>query len=112
MRARLADAHATTDISGPVAARHDAVLQGRARLGENIREMPKAMNLALAVLAPIAITEVEALGCVDTSRILALRGAHGLPFFFNQTIAAVAARLCHAILVDGAAALKKWIRKC
>jgi len=54
---------------GPVAARHDAVLQGRARLGENIREMPKAMNLALAVLAPIAITEVEAIGCVDTSRI-------------------------------------------
>jgi hypothetical protein len=70
MRARLADAHATTDIIGPVAARHvGAVLPGRARLGENIREMPKAMNLALAVLAPIATTEVEALGCVDTSRI-------------------------------------------
>ena len=29
----------------------------------------KAMNLALTVLAPIAITEVEAIGCVDTSRI-------------------------------------------
>jgi len=69
MRARLADAHATTDIMGPVAARHDAVLQGPARLRENIREMPKAMNLALTVLAPIATTKVEAIGCVDTSRI-------------------------------------------
>ena len=69
VRARLADAHATTDISGPVAARHDAVLQGPARLGENIREMPKAVNFAFTVLAPIAIAEVDAAGCVGTSRI-------------------------------------------
>ena len=70
MRARLADAEHTSDIIGPVAARHvSAVLPGRARLGELIREMRKAINLTVSVAAPIAITEVEAIGCVDTSRI-------------------------------------------